>query len=231
MIVGRDKWWLSLTCLASRSEYSCVDRPRLYDTVQEGRGGGCEEDMVGGWAGRLPARGWDKGSRIGVDDVLGGCTRKHLCKLTQTLKKTLRSYLMLCGFDFITVKPLLFVALFGIRVTKPGIQVTNVVTLCCRAAPNARPYCSVSRTRLFINDANNLPDSCLLFGECFVCSEEEVSILLSWAWQKVSTTVQFILYKISRLNLQISAPWIAKLRPVSCFLRNQWGRGNRYCDI
>jgi hypothetical protein len=56
--VGGDKWWLSLTCLATRSEDSCVDRPRLYETVvQEGLGGGWEEDMVGGWAGRLPARG------------------------------------------------------------------------------------------------------------------------------------------------------------------------------
>jgi hypothetical protein len=41
--------------------------------------------------------------------------------------------------EFITLKKLLVFALFGIRVTKPGIQVTNVVTLkalCCRAAQN-----------------------------------------------------------------------------------------------
>jgi hypothetical protein len=44
--------------------------------------------MVGDWAGRLPARGWDKGYRIGVVDVGGGShQKKHTCrKLTQTLK-------------------------------------------------------------------------------------------------------------------------------------------------
>jgi hypothetical protein len=56
--VGGDKCWLSFTCLATRSEDSCLDRPRLYETVvQVGWGGGWEEDMVGGWVGRLPARG------------------------------------------------------------------------------------------------------------------------------------------------------------------------------
>jgi hypothetical protein len=43
--------------------------------------------MVGGWAGRLPARGWDKGCRIGVIDVRGVALEKtHFWKLTQTLK-------------------------------------------------------------------------------------------------------------------------------------------------
>jgi hypothetical protein len=33
--------------------------------------------MVGGWAGRLPARDWDKGSRIGVVDIGGLHQKKH----------------------------------------------------------------------------------------------------------------------------------------------------------
>jgi hypothetical protein len=45
--------------------------------------------MVGGWSGRLPARGWDKGSRIGVV-AFGGRgvspAKTHFWKLTQPLK-------------------------------------------------------------------------------------------------------------------------------------------------
>jgi hypothetical protein len=44
--------------LATRSEDSCVGLPRLYETVVQERQGG-------GWAGRLPAGGWNKGSRVG----------------------------------------------------------------------------------------------------------------------------------------------------------------------
>jgi hypothetical protein len=70
--VRDDNSWLSFTCLTARSEDSCGDRPRLYETVVQGvRGGGWVEDMGRGWAGRLPARGWGKGSRIGVVDVGG----------------------------------------------------------------------------------------------------------------------------------------------------------------
>jgi hypothetical protein len=69
---------LSFTHLATQSEDSCIDQPRLYETVvQEGRGVGWEEDMVGGWVGRLPARGRDKGSRIGVGDIGGLHQKKH----------------------------------------------------------------------------------------------------------------------------------------------------------
>jgi hypothetical protein len=85
VIVGGDKCRLSFTCLATRSEGSCVDLPRLYETVvQVGQGGGWERDMVGGWAGRLPARDWDKGSRIGVVVSRVGHTRRntHFGKLT-----------------------------------------------------------------------------------------------------------------------------------------------------
>jgi hypothetical protein len=72
------------------------------------------------------------------------CANKNTVQQTYTKKH----------FDFITVKTLLIVALFGIRVTKPGIQVTNVVTLekhCVAERRETRPYCSVSRTRLKIN--------------------------------------------------------------------------------
>jgi hypothetical protein len=44
--------------------------------VQEGRGGSWEEDLVGGGAGRLQARGWDEGSRIGVVDIGGVAPEK-----------------------------------------------------------------------------------------------------------------------------------------------------------
>jgi hypothetical protein len=50
-------------------------------------GGGWEKDMVGGWAGRLPAKCWDKGSRIGVVDVGGLHQKKHTDN-----KKPLRIY-------------------------------------------------------------------------------------------------------------------------------------------
>jgi hypothetical protein len=48
---------------------------------------------LGGWAGSLPARGWDKGSRIGVD-VRGLHQKKHtLLEVdTDTKKKTLHNY-------------------------------------------------------------------------------------------------------------------------------------------
>jgi hypothetical protein len=36
-----------------------------------------KKTWLGGWAARLPARGWDKGSRIGVVDVGGLHQKKH----------------------------------------------------------------------------------------------------------------------------------------------------------
>jgi hypothetical protein len=49
IILGGDKWRLSLACLPTRSEDFCVGLPRLYETVvQERQNGGWKEDMVGG---------------------------------------------------------------------------------------------------------------------------------------------------------------------------------------
>jgi hypothetical protein len=49
VIVGEDKWMLSLACLATGSVDSYVGLPHLYETVvQEGQGGGWEGDMMGG---------------------------------------------------------------------------------------------------------------------------------------------------------------------------------------
>jgi hypothetical protein len=90
VIMGGDKWRLSLACLATRSDDSCVGLPRLYETVvQEGQGGDWEEDMVGVWTGKLPAGGWEKGSRMGFFVSQASQTRKitHCCKSTQSLKK------------------------------------------------------------------------------------------------------------------------------------------------
>jgi hypothetical protein len=68
--------FVSLVCLATRSVESCVGLPRLYETVvQEGQGGGWEGD-VGGWTGRLPAGGWELGSKMGFFVSQEGHTRR-----------------------------------------------------------------------------------------------------------------------------------------------------------
>jgi hypothetical protein len=70
VVVGDDTLWLSFTCFTDWSEDSLGDRPRLYETVVQGGGGKIwVEDMGWGWAEMLPARGWDKGSRVGVVDL------------------------------------------------------------------------------------------------------------------------------------------------------------------
>jgi hypothetical protein len=80
--VGGDKWGLlSFACLATRSVDSFVGLPRLYETVvQEGQGGGWEGDMGRGWAGRLPAGGWEKGSRVGFEAVLNTCPHRSVSR-------------------------------------------------------------------------------------------------------------------------------------------------------
>jgi hypothetical protein len=75
VVVVGDTWWVSLTYLAARTEGCLGDRLRLYETVVQGGGEGWVEDMGWGWAGVLPARGWDEGSRIGLLGVVTGSNR------------------------------------------------------------------------------------------------------------------------------------------------------------
>jgi hypothetical protein len=87
--VGGDKWRLSLACLATRSEDSCVGLPRLWECGPGGTGWrlgkgtwwGAEQGDYQLEVGRR-APGWDSLSREGH-------TRRttHCCKSTQSLKK------------------------------------------------------------------------------------------------------------------------------------------------